>query len=187
MLKVAAVAVGRKHTASRRKKLLPAQQKKNFSWYLDLPQGLNAPKAVPYLQAPANEIGSVLSPDGRWLAYASDESGRFEIYVQSFPQPGSKRQISAAGGYAPLWRSDGKELFYHAPDGKLMAVSVQSGTTLETITTTALFEFRTNGNMANTYYDVTQDGQRFLLSAIVETETKAPLPLVQNWLAAVKR
>ena len=84
----------------------------------------------------------MLSPDGRWLAYVSDESGRYEVYVQSFPGGGGKRQVSTGGGIGPRWRGDGKELFYHAPDGKLMAVPVKSGASFEAGAPVALFEFR---------------------------------------------
>ena len=69
----------------------------------------------------------VLSPDGRFLAYTSNESGRFEVYVQSFPGPGGKWQISTAGGGEPHWRADGKELYYRAPDQKVMAVEIRAG------------------------------------------------------------
>ncbi|MGE0101224.1 MAG: protein kinase [Blastocatellales bacterium] len=155
-------------------------------WYLDLSDGMNKPKPFPYLETPANEIGSVLSPNGRWLAYASDESGKFEIYVQTFPQLGGKQQISTAGGYAPRWGGDGKELFYHAPDGKLIAVPVLEGATLEKGAPASLFEFRTGGNVANTYYDVTRDGQRFLVSTIVESQVATPLTLVMNWAGSKK-
>ncbi len=156
-------------------------------WYLDFTDGADKPKPVPYLNTPANEIGSVLSPDGRWLAYASDESGKYEIYVQSFPQLGSKRQISTAGGYAPHWRGDGKELFYHAPDGKLLAVPVESGATFEIGVAVPLFEFRTSGNVSNTYYDVTRDGRRFLLSTIVEAQAATPFTVVMNWAATANK
>lgn len=103
-------------------------------------------KPFPYLQTPAMENGGAFSPDGRWIAYASDESGRVEVYVESFPTHGGKRQISPGGGSGPRWRADGKELYYYSLDGKLMAVSVTTGgETLATGTPTALFSFRPAG------------------------------------------
>ena len=142
---------------------------------------LDQAKSVPYLETPANEAGGAFSPDGRWVAYASDESGRYEIYVQSFPQLGGKRQVSTAGGFAPRWRGDGRELFYHAPDGKLMAAPVRAGTGFESDAPVPLFEFRAGGNLTNTYYDVTSDGQRFLLSTVPDAPAVVPITLLINW------
>jgi eukaryotic-like serine/threonine-protein kinase len=144
-------------------------------------------KPFPFLQSEANESAAVLSPDGRWLAYTSDESGRYEVYVQSFPGGGGKRQVSTAGGIGAHWRGDGRELYYHAPDGKLMAVAVKGGASFEASPPAALFEFRPAGHAIHPYYSVTGDGQRFLLSTIVETEAAAPLTVVVNWAADLKR
>ncbi|MBA3440285.1 MAG: PD40 domain-containing protein, partial [Pyrinomonadaceae bacterium] len=144
-------------------------------------------KPFAFLHTEANEAAAVLSPDGRWLAYSSDESGRYEVYVQSFPGGGTKRQISIGGGIGPHWHGDGKELYYHAPDGKLMAVPVTSGASLAVGAPVALFEFRASGNVIMPYYSVTRDGQRFLLSTIVETEAAAPLTVVINWTAEANR
>ena len=158
-------------------------QAKYDIWAIDLGER----KPFPLLQTEANEAAAVLSPDGRWMAYSSDESGRYEIYVQSFPGGGSKRQISTGGGIGPHWRGDGRELYYHAPDGKLMAAPVTIGTSLEVGTPVALFEFRPATNAITPYYSVTRDGQRFLLSTIVETEPNAPLTVVVNWSAELKK
>jgi eukaryotic-like serine/threonine-protein kinase len=145
-------------------------------------------KPFPFLQTEANEAAAVLSPDGQWMAYTSEESGRYEVYVQSFPKGGGKRQVSNGGGIGPHWRGDGKELFYHAPDGKLMAVAVKGGASFEAGVPVALFEFRAGtNNLTSTYYSVTSDGQRFLLSTTVQTEAAAPLTVVINWTAEVKR
>ena len=84
-------------------------------------------KPVPFLKTPFAELNGVLSPDGRFLAYQSNESGRQEIYVQAFPGPGGKWQISTSGGREPQWRADGKELYYRAFDQKVMAVDIQTG------------------------------------------------------------
>ena len=160
------------------------QQTKYDIWALPL---FGERKPSPLLQTEANEAAATLSPDGRWLAYCSDESGRYEVYVQSFPGGGSKRQISIDGGIGPHWRGDGKELYYHMPDGKLMAAPVTSGTSLEVGTPVALFEFRASGNVIMPYYSVSRDGQRYLLSTIVETEANAPLTVVVNWAAEAKK
>jgi Tol biopolymer transport system component len=152
-------------------------------WVLPVGPQTGDQKPFPFLQTEANETAAVLSPDGQWLAYCSDESGRYEVYVQSFPGGGSKRQVSSNGGIGPRWRGDGKELFYHAPDGKLMAVAVKGGASFEADVPVALFEFRAGGNVISPYFDVTQDGQKFLLSTIVETEAVTPLTVVVNWAA----
>ncbi|HSB10875.1 MAG TPA: hypothetical protein VLM38_15420, partial [Blastocatellia bacterium] len=87
--------------------------------------------SFPLLQTEAYEGGAQLSPDGQWVAYVSDESTKFEVYVQRFPTGGGKRQISTGGGVGPHWRRDGKELFYYSTDGKLMALPVKSGENFE--------------------------------------------------------
>jgi len=154
-----------------------------------LPLGGNQ-QPFPYLQTQANEGGARFSPDGRWLVYVSDESGQYEVYAQSFPEGGSKRQISTAGGIGPVWRRDGKELFYQAADGKLMSVAVGSGERLEAGSPVALFEFR-SGNTAGLEtvpsYTVTADGKRFLINALVEAQTSASLTVVTNWTAGFKK
>ncbi len=144
-------------------------------------------KPFPFLRTEANEDTAVLSPDGQWMAYSSDESGRYEVYVQSFPGGGGKRQISTAGGIGPHWRVDGKELYFRAPDGKLMAVPVIDTTSLAVGAPATLFEFRASGNLIAPYYSVSRDGQRFLLSTIVETDAAAPLTVVVNWTAESKQ
>ena len=145
-------------------------------------------KPFPFLHTAAMENGGALSPDGRWIAYNSDESGRYEVYVESFPTHGGKRQISPAGGSGPRWRSDGKELYYHSLDGRVMAISVTAdGGPFATGTPTPLFAFRAAGTMTVPSYAVTRDGQRFLLSAIIENDSRAALSVVQNWMMGVVR
>lgn len=156
-------------------------------WVLPVSPEAGEQKPFLFLQTEANETTAVLSPDGQWLAYSSDESGVYEIYVQSFPAGGGKRQVSRGGGIGPHWRGDGKELFYHAPDGKLMAVAVKGGASFEAGPPVALFDFRPGGNLLAAYYSVTADGQKFLLSTIVETEATAPLTVVLNWTDNLKR
>ena len=136
----------------------------------------------------AAKPGAALSPDGRWLAYASDVSGRYEVYVQSFPEGVGKRQVSNDGGNHPRWRRDGRELFYYAGDGKLMAAPVRSGESFEMDAAVSLFDLRA-GTLRAPFrpYAVTADGQRFLINEVVETEPNAPLTVVVNWAADLKR
>jgi Tol biopolymer transport system component len=157
-------------------------------WVLPL-SGSQQP--FPFLQTEVGESRAQLSPDGRWMAYLSDESGGYEVYVQSFPEAGGKKQISTKGGTGPHWRRDGKELFYYAPDGKLMAVEAKSGASsevgFEAGAPRALFEFRSGGILTDAPYTVTADGQRFLLNTVVDESGAAPLAVVLNWTAEVKR
>src|SRR5262249_41039205 len=126
--------------------------------------------------------------------YSSDESGQFEVYVRSFPSGGGQRPVSTQGGTGPYWRRDGKELFYYAPDGKLMAVEVKSGpgggrqeASFEAGPPRALFAFRSETAIPNPPYTVTTDGQRFLLNTIVDESGGVPLTAVVNWEAGLKR
>lgn len=142
---------------------------------------------VPLVQSAANESGGVLSPDGRWLAYHSDESGQYEVYVQSFPGGGGKQRISTGGGVWPGWRGDGKELYYRALDDKLMAAPVAGGASLAVSAPVALFDFRSGSLPDQPYYAADRDGQHFLLNAIVEAETTSPLTVMVNWMAGMKK
>jgi Tol biopolymer transport system component/predicted Ser/Thr protein kinase len=135
------------------------------------------------------------SPDGRWVAYSSDESGSFEIYVQRFPTSGGKWQVSVGGGANPRWRHDGKELFYLA-NGVLMAVPLTGGDTFQAGAAKPLFRlpiFVPSEPMAATFtgslfynYSVSEDGQRFLVNT-VEEATSGPITVVLNWTAALKK
>jgi eukaryotic-like serine/threonine-protein kinase len=130
-------------------------------------------------QTPAAEGNGRFSPDGRWVAYQSNESGRNEIYVQPFPGSGAKTQISTGGGEVPNWRGDGRELFYRAPDNRLMAVSVTLNPdrkTVETGTPVALFPTRVGST-----YEAAPDGQRFLLLTPTEEASTAPITVILNW------
>ncbi|MGQ0762503.1 MAG: protein kinase domain-containing protein [Acidobacteriota bacterium] len=145
-------------------------------------------KPIPFLQTEANEAAGKLSPDGQWLVYASDESGGFETYVQSFPSGGGKRQISIHGGLGPSWRGDGKELYYYTPDGALMAVDVIVGSSLSIGVPHRLFDFRSgNGLITVAPYSASADGKRFLLNTLVDESGGAPLTIVLNWTADLKR
>ena len=141
-------------------------------------------KPIPFLQTGFSEREARFSPDARWIAYTSDESGRDEVYVQSFPASGGKWQISTTSGSQPQWRHDGKELFYLAPDQKLMAVAVQAGSTFEAEVPKALFEARTPRVSGSRNYDAgAADGQRFLINTLAAQQAAAPpITVVVNWL-----
>ena len=135
-----------------------------------------------------------VSPDGRWLAYRSTESGRPEICVQSFPgllagRPTAKWQVSTAGGTYPEWRRDGQELFYIAPGNQLMAVDVKaSGTKFETGIPKPLFPLRIEALSRRTHYQPAANGQRFLVVQLLERESSSsPIDVVVNWAAGIKR
>jgi eukaryotic-like serine/threonine-protein kinase len=143
-------------------------------------------KPFPFIQTSFFEFAAAFSPDSRWVAYASNESGRNEIYVVPFPGPGGKWQVSTAGGNWPRWRRDGREIFYMAPDNRLMVAAVEgqrSGFQVSAVR--PLFETRARINQRS-MYDVTPDGQRFLINTIVE-QTVQPITLVVNWPALLKK
>jgi serine/threonine protein kinase len=142
-------------------------------------------KPFPYLQSPANEAHSQFSPDGNWVAYASDETGRPEIYVQGFPDPASGRfQISTSGGDTPMWRRDGKELYYLEPNGNLMAVPVQNGSQFVPGSPHILFKTEIEVASITDYrnmYVPSGDGKRFL---VIQPEAMSqPLFITTNWRA----
>ncbi len=143
-------------------------------------------KATPLVHTEFDEVEAAFSPDDNWFAYASNESGRFEVYVQPFPGPGGKWQVSTAGGVHARWRGDGRELFYLAPDGKIMSVEIRAGQAFEAGVPRALFATSLKSD-PGPQYDVSSDGQRFLLNVPVGDESAPPVTLVQNWTAAFKR
>ena len=156
----------------------------NDLWILPVGESASESKPWPIVQTPADEMQGVFSPDGKWIAYQSNADGPFQIYVQPFPGPGGKRQISQTGGTSPRWRRDGQELYFISPDGKLMAAPIRAlGSTLESGTPVALFQpqLGTNGLAGNIrpQYDVAPDG-RFLMNVMTE-EIISPITLILNW------
>ncbi len=148
-------------------------------WVRDLRTGTSRP----LLQAAHDQMGARLSPDGRWLAYESDESGAFEIFVRSFPEAGERRQVSKGGGQQPRWRGDGKELFYVSPDRKLMSVEIRPGTTLDAGAPKALFQTRILPQVeARNHYDVTSDGQRFVVNSRRPEDASLPITVLSGWM-----
>ena len=147
-------------------------------------------KARVFLVAPGIIRNAQFSPDGKWVAYASNESGRFEIYVTSFPAAEGKWQVSSGGGTQPRWRGDTRELFYLAPDGKMMAVPVTAGANFDTSPPVALFQTHAREAFATSEqvsYDVTKDGQRFLINTQVKNADIQPMSVILNWGAEVKK
>jgi Tol biopolymer transport system component len=136
-----------------------------------------------FLTSQGSETNGQISPDGKWVAYASDESGNWEIYVTSFPGAAGKWQVSRGGGSEPRWRGDGKEIFYIAPNGMLMAVAVNGESIFATGTPALLFQIRGRAPISSTdvfTYDVAKDGERFLVNRYVKPEHVAPLTILLN-------
>ena len=173
-------------------------QTKRDIWVLPIGEGAPAVrKPIPLVHTGFEEIQGQLSPDSRWLAYTSDESGQREVYVRPFPGIEGVWKISTAGGEQPRWRGDGQELFYVAGDGKMTAVSVKAsaGTNLvfQAGTPVPLFDAHlVNFGVAQFFdYDVTADGKRFLLASAGMTNSSGsqspPLTVVVNWNAALTK
>jgi Tol biopolymer transport system component len=149
-------------------------------------------KSTSLLQTSFIEAQGRFSPNGRWIAYISNETGQFEVYVQSFPITGAKIPISIGGGSQPLWRADGRELYYYASDRNIVAVEVNSdGPTFKVGEARPLFEIRVasidQSFPGNGYYTVTQDGKRFLVSSLPETQERQQINVILNWTAHLKK
>ena len=139
-------------------------------------------KPYPLFETQFNEWQAQLSPDGRWLAYISDETGRFEVYVQPMPPTGMKWQISNGGGMEPRWRADGKELFLIAADERLMAVDIRADQSFEAGIPKPLFLFHERFMGPHRFnYDVSKDGQKFLINALMDSTENRPVHLIFNW------
>jgi len=147
-------------------------------------------KPSPFIKTTYSVDDGQFSPDGHFVAYASNESGRWEIYVTAFPGPGGNWKVSSEGGSEPRWRRDGKELFYLAPDGTLMAATVRLTPTFEADPSKPLFSIRRREPVSTNdvySYDVSADGQRFLVNTDVGETTTTPLTVVSDWAANLKR
>jgi eukaryotic-like serine/threonine-protein kinase len=154
-------------------------------WVLPMDGPSSERKPVPFLRTDLSETNGKFSPDSHWIAYDSDESGRFEIYVRPFPtvEGGGKWMVSHGGGREPHWRGDGKELFYIGPDDSLMAVPVSaSGAAFQSGMPGALFKTPTN-----LPWDVSADGKRFLFPVASGDIAQAPFTVVLNWMSLLKR
>src|SRR5467141_992071 len=155
-------------------------------WFLTLP----ALKSTLFIKAPSIVRNGQFSPDGKWVAYASNETGKWEIYVTSFPDARGKWQVSTGGGEEPRWRGDGKELFYISSDSKMMAVPVTIGANFDAGAPLALFQavprqpVSTNDQFV---YDVARDGQRFLILTQVKRPESRPMSVILNWSARLPK
>lgn len=140
-------------------------------------------KPYPLIAGPAGDVEPSISPDDRWVAYSSTESGRSEIYLQSIDGSGGKLQVSSQGGRDPHWRRDERELYYLAPSGDLMAVDVSATPTMTLGTPHALFrQSIDNVDPAGHYYAVSGDGQRFLVRRDVDLVDAPVTTVYVNWL-----
>jgi Tol biopolymer transport system component len=140
-------------------------------------------KPIPYLRSRFNESGGVISPDGHWMAYYSDESGRLEVYVQSFPTPGNKYQVSTGGGGAALWSRDGREMILTGLDGTISSVDVQTAPTFKAGTPRPLFKARPDA----AGFTMAADAQRFLVTVPVGHAALSSIMLEINWPAGLKK
>jgi serine/threonine protein kinase/Tol biopolymer transport system component len=140
-------------------------------------------KMTPFLTTKTSETNGMISPDGKWVAYASNESGDWEIYVTTFPTAAGKWQVSQGGGTEPRWRGDGKEIFYIGAGSTLTAVPVSSAGTFASGNPTPLFHTQLRAAVSSTdqfSYDVTKDGQRFLVNRYAKPAQVAPLHIILN-------
>lgn len=127
------------------------------------------------------------SPDGQWVAYSSDESGRFEISVARFPSFAEKRQVSSGGGGTSFWRKDGREILYVASDGTLMSAEIKTGQRIEVSTPKPLFQIPSKGEEAGADVAATRDGKRFLVLESDQANQETQIVVVLNWAAELKQ
>ena len=156
-------------------------------WTLPLSAGGEPGTPSVFLQTPDDEGAGVFSPDGQWIAYKSNASGRYEVYVRPFPVKGGLSKISRHGGRRPRWRGgDGKELFFVAPDGTLMSARIDAATDLRATVPERLFKAI---GAIDDRYAVTKDGKRFLIrvgeSGVFSGST--PITIVKNWPAKIRK
>jgi Tol biopolymer transport system component len=161
-------------------------------WALPIDSGTRPGTPFPVVQTSFQELMGEFSPDGRWIAYQSDESGQYEVYVQSFPVPGARIQVSTNGGSQPRWRGDGHELFFMGLDSRLMAapIAIDGKGQLQAGLPVGLFIARTAGGPVpipqKQQYVVSADGQRFLLNSLTDEATTSPITLILNWAPPTK-
>ena len=148
---------------------------------------LDGTASYPLLTSQFSENHGQFSPDGRWIAYMSTESGRPEVYVRSFPNDTVKRQVSNQGGAQPRWSRDGRELFYIDPNLNLVSVRVRSSSMIEFETPVTLFRTQIPALVFPNRYDVSADGQRFMINSSTEANDESPLNVVINWTRSLPK
>ena len=153
-------------------------------WLLDFSGGNGAGKPVLLMQTQFNESWAKVSPDGRWLAYTSDETGESEVYVQAFPSLGGKWRVSPSGGSRPVWSHDGKELFYIATNQKLMVAEVKGGAKFQTLAPKPMVDTHLGPSRL---FDISPDGRRFLLLNPIEDPVPPAINVVVNWNSKIRR
>ena len=142
----------------------------------------------PYQRTTFSAWGGRFSPDGRWIAYAANESGRDDVYVQAFPATGIRYRVSKQGGSQPAWRRDGRELFYLAADGTLTTCAIRmQNDTVDVGAPTPLFRPKLRSSLLRNHFDVAPDGERFLINTPVQDETTAPITVVLNWTSTLRQ
>ena len=156
---------------------VPAKERNYQIWAIEA----GTKRQIPVATEPGDRFSGRFSPDGKSVAYQSDESGTTEIYVKPFPGPGGKWKVSEGGGLTPRWRGDGRELYYSTPEGKIMAVPVGAGPSFEAGAAAVLFSRPNNG------FDVSADGQRFFVDALPDDSGSPPLSMLVNWTALLKK
>jgi Tol biopolymer transport system component len=158
------------------------------SWDLMLLPLSGERKPEPLLHTDFDEFQGHFSPDGRWIAYVSNETGQYEIYVQSFPPSGGKWMVSSGGGSQPRWRGDGRELYYFAANRKLMAVEVNGeSATFAAGQPQPLFQLRSGNFPGHGYYVAARDGKRFLVTSYTAGDEAQQITVVLNWTVGLKR
>jgi Tol biopolymer transport system component len=160
----------------------PSAADQSFNIYAVTTDGTS--KVLPLVTTPYLDIQPAISPDGKWVAYSSLESGQNEVYVQGFPEPGERRRISAQGGVQPLWRGDGRELFYLNTDRSLMSVAVTPGSPPRYSLPVKLMDAPVVPRpITRNLYVPSRDGQRFLMVTPAGDTRVAATTVVLDWLA----
>ena len=161
--------------------------KSNTGWDIWVLPMFGEGKPFPVVSTNFLDVTPSFSPDGKWLAYANDETGRLEVYIQPFPSGAGRWQVSTAGGARPNWRKDGKELFFNSIDHQVMAVDIQqNGASLQLGAPHALFKATTVSGPSGTY-TVSADGKKFVMNTVLPQSISEPLTLITNWPADLKQ
>jgi eukaryotic-like serine/threonine-protein kinase len=142
----------------------------------------------PYQRKTFSAWGGRFSPDGRWVAYAADEESKGDVYIQAFPATGVRHRVSKQGGWQPAWRRDGREVYYLATDGTLMAADVHAHDDgIDVGVPRPLFRPNTRSTLLRNHYDVAPGGDRFLFNTPMQDEATAPITVVLNWTATLRK